>query len=296
MALAVCAAGKDRRTASPAIPDSRREPLADGRVPNVSSVTRQPSLACVIITKNEEANIQDCLASVDWTTERIVVDAESTDRTAELARAAGAKVFVRPWPGFGAQKNYGMEQVSSEWILIVDADERVLEPLKAEIWSRIERWKEDEPVAYEIPRKNVFYGAWVRHAGVYPDYQIRLFRKGIARYNDVPVHENLMVKGLIGKLSNPFEHFTERCIRDHFRKFGLYTTLAAQEKGKTVHAVHARDLLFRPLVVFVKSYMLKQGFRDGVRGLIVCVFASMYTFVKYAKLWDLTRQSAQDLN
>ena len=262
----------------------------------MSSVTRQPSLACVIITKNEEANIQDCLASVNWTTERIVVDAESTDRTAELARAAGAKVFVRPWPGFGAQKNYGMDQVSSEWILIVDADERVLEPLKGEIWSRIERWKEDEPVAYEIPRRNVFYGEWVRHAGVYPDYQIRLFRKGTARYNDVPVHENLMVKGLIGKLSNPFEHFTEQRIRDHFRKFGLYTTLAAQEKGKTVRTVHARDLLFRPLVVFVKSYMLKQGFRDGVRGLIVCVFASMYTFVKYAKLWDLTRQSAQDLN
>ncbi|HEX8751304.1 MAG TPA: hypothetical protein VF732_09340, partial [Nitrospira sp.] len=100
----------------------------------------------------------------------------------------------------------------------------------------------------------------------------------------------------IGKLSNPFEHFTERRIRDHFRKFGLYTTLAAQEKGKTVQTVHARDLLLRPLVVFVKSYMLKQGFRDGVRGLIVCVFASMYTFVKYAKLWDLTRQSAQDLS
>ena len=262
----------------------------------MSSVTRQPSLACLIITKNEEANIQDCLASVNWTTERIVIDAESTDRTAELARAAGAKIFVRPWPGFGAQKNYGMDQVSSEWILIVDADERVLEPLKSEIQSRIARWKENEPVAYEIPRKNVFYGEWVRHAGVYPDYQIRLFRKGSARYNDVPVHENLMVKGLIGKLSNPFEHFTERRIRDHFRKFGLYTTLAAQEKGKTVHRVHARDLLFRPLVVFVKSYLLKQGFRDGVRGLIVCVFASMYTFVKYAKLWDLTRQSAQDLN
>ena len=262
----------------------------------MSSVTRQPSLACVIITKNEEANIQDCLASVNWTSERIVVDAESTDRTAELACAAGARVFVRPWPGFGAQKNYGMDQVSSDWILIVDADERVLEPLKAEIWSRIERWNENEPVAYEIPRKNVFYGEWVRHAGVYPDYQIRLFRKGSARYNDVPVHENLMVKGLIGKLSNPFEHFTERRIRDHFRKFGLYTTLAAQEKGKTVQTVHARDLLFRPLVVFVKSYVLKQGFRDGVRGLIVCVFASMYTFVKYAKLWDLTRQAAQDLN
>jgi glycosyltransferase involved in cell wall biosynthesis len=228
---------------------------------------------------------------VSWATERIVVDAESSDRTADLARAAGARVIVHPWPGFGAQKNFGMEQVSSDWVLILDADERVSRPLQAEILSRIDQWQEGEPVAYEIPRKNFFYGAWVRHAGVYPDYQIRLVRRGSAKYNDVPVHENLLVKGPIGKLATPFDHYTERRIRDHFRKFGLYTTLAAHEKSQTVQAVHARDLLFRPLVVFFKSYVLKQGFRDGVRGLIVCVFASMYTFVKYAKLWDMTRQS-----
>jgi len=257
----------------------------------VTAVARRPSLACVIITKNEEANIQDCLVSVSWATERIVVDAESSDRTADLARAAGARVIVRPWPGFGAQKNFGMEQVSSDWVLILDADERVSQPLQAEILSRIDQWQEGEQVAYEIPRKNFFYGAWVRHAGVYPDYQIRLVRRGSAKYNDVPVHENLLVKGPIGKLVSPFEHYTERRIRDHFRKFGLYTTLAAHEKSQTVQTVHARDLLFRPLVVFFKSYVLKQGFRDGVRGLIVCVFASMYTFVKYAKLWDMTRQS-----
>lgn len=257
----------------------------------MSAADGKPSLACVVITKNEEANIQECLASVMWAREQIVVDAESTDRTVEFARAAGAKVFVRPWPGFGAQKNYGMDQALLEWILIVDADERVPEPLQVEILSRITAWKHGDPVAYEIPRKNYFYGDWVRHAGVHPDYQIRLFRRGSARYNDVPVHENLIVQGPIGKLMNPFEHYTERRIRDHFRKFGLYTTLAAEEKGKSVHAVHARDLLFRPLVVFFKSYILKQGYRDGVRGLIVCVFASMYTFVKYAKLWDFTRQS-----
>ncbi len=250
-----------------------------------------PTVSCVIITKNEEANIRDCLVSVGWATERLVVDAESADRTADIAGAAGAKVFVRPWPGFGAQKNFGMEQASSEWILVVDADERVPEALRAEIQSRIERWKAGDPVAYEIPRKNYFYGTWVRHAGVYPDYQLRLFRRGSARYNDVPVHENLMVQGAVGRLSSPFEHHTERRIQDHFRKFGLYTTLAAQEKAKTVRAVSASDLLFRPLVVLMKTYLLKQGYRDGVRGLIVCVFASMYTFVKYAKLWDMARQS-----
>jgi len=249
------------------------------------------TVSCLIITKNEEANIRDCLASVNWVTERIVVDAESMDRTTELARASGAKVFVRPWPGFGAQKNFGIGQSSSEWILIVDADERVTHPLHDEILSCINSWKQDDPVAYEIPRKNYYYGQWVRYSGVYPDYQIRLFRKGSATYNDVPVHENLMVQGSIGRLVNPLEHHTERRIQDHFRKFGLYTTLAAQEKSKTVRTVHGRDLLIRPLVVFAKTYVLKQGFRDGVRGWIVCAFASMYSFVKYAKLWDMIRQA-----
>jgi glycosyltransferase involved in cell wall biosynthesis len=250
-----------------------------------------PTIGCLIITKNEEANIEDCLRSVAWASERIVVDAESTDRTADLARGVGARVIVRPWPGFGAQKNYAMEQVAAEWILIVDADERIPAPLQAEILSRVAAWKTGDPVAYEIPRRNYFYGAWVRHAGVYPDYQIRLLRRGHARYNDVPVHENLIVQGSIGKLVNPMDHFTERRIRDHFKKFGFYTTLAAQDKSRTGRAVHAHDLVFRPLVVFAKSYVMKRGFRDGVRGLIVSVFAGMYTFVKYAKLWSMTASS-----
>lgn len=256
----------------------------------------EPSVACVVITKNEEANIQDCLATVAWAAERIVVDAESSDRTAELARAAGAKVIVRPWPGFGAQKNYGMNQSAAEWIVIVDADERVPAPLQAEIRSRTAAWKTGDPVAFEIPRRNYFYGAWVRYAGVYPDYQIRLFRRGCARYNDVPVHENLIVNGAIGRLSSPLEHQTERQIRDHFRKFGLYTTLAARDKSASVRRVGIGDLAIRPLVVLVKTYALKQGFRDGVRGLIVSVFASMYTFVKYAKLWHMLRVARGEAN
>lgn len=250
------------------------------------------TIGCVVITKNEEANIQECLGSLAWSDERIVVDAESGDRTADLARAAGARVTVRPWPGFGLQKNFGIDLTVGEWILIVDADERVPKPLQAEILARITAWKPGDPVAYEIPRKNYFYGAWVRHAGVYPDYQIRLFRKGCAQYNDVPVHENLIVNGPIGRLSNALEHQTERRIADHFRKFGLYTTLAAREKSGSIQGVGIDDLLIRPLVVFVKTYALKQGFRDGVRGLIVSVFASMYTFVKYAKVWHMIQRTS----
>ena len=181
---------------------------------------------------------------------------------------------------------------SSDWILILDADERVTEELRGEVRTCLEQWRPGAPVAYRIPRRNFFYGAWVRGGGVYPDYQVRLFRRGLAQYNDVAVHENLIVDGEIGTLAGHLDHYTERRIQDHFKKFGLYTTLAAQEKSKTVRTVGWTDLVFRPLVVWVKTYVLKQGYRDGVRGLIVCVFASMYTFVKYAKLWDATRQAA----
>ena len=256
----------------------------------MTTVSTLPTVACVVITKNEEANIQDCLRSAQWANELIVVDAESCDKTVELARASGAKVSVRPWPGFGLQKNFGMAQASSEWILILDADERVTEKLRDEVKACLEGWRPGSPVAYRIPRRNFFYGAWVRRGGVYPDYQVRLFRQGIAQYNDVAVHENLIVDGEIGTLVKHLDHYTERRIQDHFKKFGLYTTLAAQEKAKRVRTVRWIDLVVRPLVVWAKTYVLKQGFRDGVRGLIVCVFASMYTFVKYAKLWDLTRQ------
>jgi glycosyltransferase involved in cell wall biosynthesis len=251
-----------------------------------------PTVTCVVITKNEESNIQDCLRSAQWANELIVVDAESIDRTVELASACGAKVSVRPWPGFGLQKNFGMAQASSDWILILDADERVTEELRGEVKTCLAGWRPGAPVAYRVPRRNFFYGAWVRGAGVYPDYQVRLFRRGLAQYNDVAVHENLIVEGEIGTLAGHLDHYTERRIQDHFKKFGLYTTLAAQEKSKTVQTVGWTDLVFRPQVVWVKTYVLKQGYRDGVRGLIVCVFASMYTFVKYAKLWDATRQVA----
>ncbi len=258
----------------------------------MTSASGLSTLACVVITKNEEANIRDCLKSVQWADELIVVDAESRDRTVDVARTSGAKVWVRPWPGFGPQKNFGMAQAVSDWILILDADERVTGELRTEIKARLGGWTAGAPVAYRIPRRNFFYGAWVRGAGVYPDYQIRLVRRGTARYNDVAVHENLVVDGAIGMLAHPLDHYTERCIQDHFKKFGLYTTLAAQEKAKGVRAVRRTDLVIRPFVVFIKTWLVKRGYRDGVRGLIVSVFASMYTFVKYAKLWHMVRQSS----
>lgn len=250
-------------------------------------------LSVLLITKNEAHNIQECLKSIPRANEIIVVDAESSDDTVPLARQFNARVFVRPWPGFGAQKNFGIDQASSEWILIIDADERVTPELASEIETLLRSWSTNDPVAYRMPRRNVFYGKWVRWGGSYPNYQIRLFRKGTARYNDVPVHENLIVSGNVGTLEGHFDHYTERHITDHFKKFGLYTTLAAQEKGKVVQQVKWYNILFNPLVIFFKTYVLTKGYRDGLRGFILAAFASMYTFVKYSKLWEMRELSEE---
>jgi len=245
------------------------------------------SLSTVTITKNEERNIEACLQSVGWVDQIIVVDAESSDRTQELARHYTPHVIGRPWEGYGPQKNYGIQQAIGDWILILDADERVSPELAQEIQERLTTWTFHDPVAYGIPRRNIFYGAWVRWGGAYPDLQIRLFQKGKAIYNDVEIHENIIVDGLMGNLEGFLEHYTERQIVDHFRKFSLYITLAAKEQGKSTAMVHWWHLLLNPLVTFVKKYCLKQGFRDGIRGVIYAGFASMYTFGKYAKLWEL---------
>ena len=244
------------------------------------------SLSALIITKNESTNIAECLDSVRWVDEIVVVDAQSTDETTEIAKKYTDHVFIRPWPGFGPQKNFGFDQISSNWILVLDADERVDQKLAEEIQVLLARPSAIESVAYRIPRRNFFYGKWVRWGGAYPDYQIRLFQKGKARYNDVAVHENLIVDGQIGTLATPIIHYTERQITDHFKKFNLYTTLAAVEKGKSQKFVAWYHLIFNPFVIFFKTYFLKKGFKDGRRGVIFAVFASMYTFVKYAKLFE----------
>ena len=250
-------------------------------------------LSTVIITKNEERNIEECLQSVKWADQITVIDAESTDQTRELARHYTPHIMVRPWEGYGPQKNFGIQHATGDWILILDADERVSPELAKEIQECLISWKPHDPVAYCIPRRNIFYGEWVRWGGAYPDLQIRLFQKGRAIYNDVEIHENLMVNGPIGNLKGFLEHHTERHIVDHFRKFTLYITLAAKEQAKSTTIVHWWHLLLNPLITFVKKYVLKLGFRDGVRGVIHAGFASMYTFGKYAKLWELRCQPSR---
>lgn len=252
----------------------------------VSKVDRD-SISALVITYNEEKNIKECLESVNWVDEIIVIDAFSTDRTVEIARKYTDKVFLNMWKGFGQQKNLGIEKTMSKWVLIVDADERVSPELRSKIEDRLSKHRNDRFAGYQIPRRNYFYGKWVRWGGSYPDYQLRLFRRDSGRYNDVAIHENLILNGPIGDLEHHIDHLTERCIADHFKKFDNYTTLAAEEAGKKKNSVKWHDIASRPIITFLKVYVSKGGWRDGLHGLIYGAFASFYTFSKYVKLWEM---------
>ena len=246
------------------------------------------TIAAVVITKNEEHNIGACLASLRWVHDLIVVDACSIDRTVEIARDYTHRVFIRPWPGYGPQKNYALDQATADWVLIVDADERVTDSLREEVWQVLADGPPGDLAGYEIPRRNFFYGRWIASGGLYPDFQIRLFRRTAGRYDDdILLHERLHLRGRIGRMTSPLDHHSMPSIGAHVKKMRRYTTLGAQEKLKIRSRVTAVDLAGNHLATIVRTYAMRGGYRDGVHGVIVALFAGMHTFVKYAKSWEM---------
>ena len=248
------------------------------------------TISCAIVVFNEERNIKDCLESAKWMDEIVVVDAFSQDRTVEICRQYTSQVYQRPWKGFGEQKNFAIDKATCDWVFILDADERLSPELRAEIETILSEGGRDGIVAYYLARKNYYYGKWIRRAGCYPDYQLRLFLRGVGRLNDEAPHNRFVFEGKSGYLRAALDHYTERTIADHFRKFNNFTTLAARERAKTKRSVHWPDLVIRPVFTFYKYYLRRAGFRDGMHGFLISVFASMYTFVKYAKLWEQLQQ------
>jgi len=239
-------------------------------------------LSVIIITLNEESNIRDCLESVKFADEIIVVDAGSSDRTVEIARSYTDRIFTPGWLGYSAAKEFALARARGEWILWIDADERVSEELKREILEAI-----DNPgkiVAFAFPRKSFFLNRWIRHSGWYPDYVIRLFKAGYGRFSSSLVHEGVMVDGALGRLKNPILHYTYPTLEKYFQKFNNYTTLAAQDLRMRGEKFSYFKLFFHPCAKFFKMYIQKLGFLDGVEGFILAVFSAFYVFVKYAKL------------
>jgi glycosyltransferase involved in cell wall biosynthesis len=244
-------------------------------------------LSVTVVAWNEEERLRACLDSVAWADEIVVVDAESTDKTAGVAREFTDRVWVRPWPGFAVQKNFALEQATGEWILSLDADERVTPELAARIRRILAA--PDTASGYSIPRKNLFWGAWVRHGGLYPDYQLRLFRRGAGRFVEDAVHESVTVDGRVEALAEPLLHQSYRDLEDFVRRSNRYSTLAAQDWVRRGRPVSVAALVMKPLARFVSMYIVKRGFLDGWRGLVLAVLYAEYVFLRMAKAWEARR-------
>ena len=247
-------------------------------------------LSVTIIAWNEEERLRACLESVAWAEEILVVDAESTDKTVQVAREFTDRIWVRPWPGFAEQKNFALDQATCEWVLSLDADERVTPELRERI-SRIVR-ANGPGDGYSIPRKNIFWGAWVRHGGLYPDYQLRLFRRAAGRFVDSAVHESVVVEGHVERLAEPLLHHSYRGLDDFVARSNRYSTLAAREIVKRGGRARLIDLALRPLGRFLSMYVLRGGFLDGWRGFVLAVLYANYVFLRVAKTWELLRSGS----
>lgn len=246
-------------------------------------------LSVIIITKNESKHILGCLESVAFADEIVVVDSGSTDNTVELARGFGARVEVTPdWPGFGKQKNRALDLARGDWVLSIDADERVTPELAKEIQSVIDT---PQANAYQIARLSEFCGRFIRHSGWWPDYVLRLFKRGTARFNDVEVHERVLPEGPVLKLKGHFEHYPYANLDALITKINRYSSDAAA----MMYARGKRATIFSALGhsswTFVRIYLIRRGFMDGRHGLVLAVTAAAGSFFRYAKLSFLSDES-----
>ena len=247
-----------------------------------------PRVSIVVITLDEEDHLRRCLESVAWADEIVVVDAESRDKTVQVAREFTDRVISRPWAGFATQKNFAVEQTTGDWVLSLDADEEASPELREEIAAAIA-----DPQAcdgYAIRRRNVFLGQWIRHGGLYPDWQVRLFRRGRGRFAERAVHESVSVTGPVGRLRGHLVHRSYDGVSDFVERANRYSSLAAEQLIRDGRRVRAGELVLRPLGRFLSMYLVKRGFLDGRRGLLLASLYAYYVFMRSAKVWEVTRR------
>ena len=251
-----------------------------------------PRLTVTVITRNESSNIDAAIESVSWADEIVVVDSQSTDDTAERARRRKARVEVRPWPGFSEQKNYAASIATHDWILSLDADERVT----PELADEIRRLLASEPArrGYRVPRMSHYLGRWIRGTDWYPDYQLRLYDRRAATWNGRPVHESVSLDGGDpGRLRHDLQHFPYRDISHHLQTIDRYTTLAAEQLVAAGRVPSIAGVALHPPFAFVRNYVLRGGVRLGSVGFVVSVLNSYYVFLKLAKAWAASRESGR---
>ena len=246
-------------------------------------------LSVIIITKNEAANMRDCLASVAFADEIIVVDSGSDDGTVEICRELGAKVFVHAdWPGFGPQKNRALSYASHEWVFAIDADERVTPELASQLKSAMR----GEYDGYFVPRLSQFCGKFIHHCGWYPDYVLRLFKRSHARFSDDVVHEQVILSGRSAKLCSPLLHYTYLNRADVERKTAQYAVAGAQQSFARGKRAHVWDAPVRGAWAFIRTWLLRAGFLDGKTGYQIARMNAKTTYLKYRQLKKLCSDNA----
>jgi len=231
--------------------------------------------------------VGEALRSVAWADEIIVVDSESTDQTAAIARMYASRVVLRAWPGYAAQKNHAASLATHDWILSLDADERVTPELADEIRILMQVGPGD--AGYRIPRVTWYLGRWIRTTDWYPDHQLRLYDRRTAEWSGHYVHESVTARGRVGHLRGELHHFAYRDIADHLETIDRYTTYASRQMFESGRRAGVLQLAYHPPLAFLRNYILRGGIRDGAVGFIISVLNSYYVFLKFAKLWELQR-------
>lgn len=249
------------------------------------------SLSVTLICKDEEQNIVDCLGSVSWADEIIVVDSGSTDKTVELAKQFTPKVIYRPWEGFAAQKQFALEQATCDYILSIDADERVTPGLKDEILTLLEQ--PQLAAGWYVPRRTEFFGKWITSCGWYPGYQLRLFKRGRVTVTQRKVHEGFVVEGNTVKLKHDLLHYTHESFEKTIAKINHYSSLTAEEKSSR-KKITALNLFLNPVAAFFTHYFIKRGFTDGVQGFMVSVMHSMTNMMTYLKIYEIQKREVRE--
>jgi glycosyltransferase involved in cell wall biosynthesis len=248
-----------------------------------------PPISVIVITKDAAAHVEQALRSAAWADECIVVDCGSRDDTVARARALGARVDERAWTGYGDQKNHAASLARHDWVFSLDADEAVTDGLRQAIAALPDA---PDPAAFRMPRVTWYLGRWIRSTDWYPDKAVRLYDRRRARWDDRPVHEALVVQGSVAELGGEIEHRPYADVADHLARMNHYTTLAAQQMQAQGRKAHAWHLLVHPPAAFLRNYIARAGFRDGVPGLVVSLLGAVYVLQKYVKLWDRQRQSS----